>query len=109
MITPQRRIWIVQPHAYTDPHYVEVLVLGEPDDIAAMVATVAHALSLARGLRSMQPLVMGTQQIGYAARRGNNAVYDNPIAEVHRELQQHVPVGVLGWDVDEDHVMGGTW
>lgn len=109
-MSPQRRILLVQPRRHTDPRLVEVLLLGEPEDIAPMVATVGHAISLARGLDCVQPLVMGTQQIGYTARRNNTATYHSPIDEVHHELQGHVPVGLITWDVDVDEgIMGGTW
>lgn len=108
MIAPQRRIWIVQPHAYTDPQFVEVLVLGEPENVAPMVTALSFALNGASSLDAVQPLVMGLQQVGFSARRNYQAVYDNVVAEVHRVLQEQLPIRI-GYDVDEDHVMGGTW
>ncbi len=60
----------------------EIIVLGNPFELASFVAELLSELGRWRGFDSVTPLAMGSQLVGFRVHRGAFAEHDDPIAEV---------------------------
>ncbi len=80
MIAPQKRIVIYQVAS----DRAEVLVLGEPEDIAPMFAHVRIALERWHGIEHIDVLAPA---IGMIVRQGAARAFDNPAAEALAALR----------------------
>lgn len=103
MITPQRRICLF----LTSPFDLEIVVLGDVDRLAIFMVELRRVLETWHGFESVQPLAMGSQVIGFTARRSSLATHDDPIAEALLMLRR--------WPIDWPallniaHGVCGTW
>lgn len=77
MTNPERRIHLY-PVGACD---VEILILGEPENIAPLVAEISGHLTHWIGFSSMRMLTMGAQVIGFRATRDENATHADALAE----------------------------
>lgn len=77
MMSPDRRVmlWPVNQTA------LEIVVLGNPFELASFVAELLSTLGEWPGFDSVTPLAMGAQLVGFRVHRSANAVHDDPIAE----------------------------
>lgn len=106
MNTPARRIWIFQP-SMRQP-IIEIVVLGEPNDIAQFVTDLRCQLETSSGFETVRPLGMGTQQLGFRVTRSNTAQHADPIAEAMQLLltMRRYPID---WCPTAGAGMVGTW
>lgn len=84
---------------------VEIIILGEPTEIAGLVAVVSTSLSSWIGFSNAQPIAMGSQVIGFRAFRDTNATHDDPIAEAMLMLRRFP----IEWSDAGPRSMVGTW
>jgi hypothetical protein len=100
---PQRRICLF----LTSPFDLEIVVLGDPERLAIFMVELRRVLETWHGFESVNPLTMGSQVIGFTARRSTLATHDDPIAEVLLMMRR--------WPIDwpallnVTHGVCGTW
>lgn len=102
MIAPQRRIVLFAGAS----HALEIVVLGDPEQLAIFMHELRLVLEHWHGFEAVQPLVMGTQVIGFVARRSVLATHENPISEAILMMRR--------WPIEwpalySNGVMVGTW
>lgn len=101
MLTPTPRLFVV----LASPRDIEIIIVGAPLLIAPLVTELHIMLEAADGFESVQPLVMGAQQVGFRATRSKRATHDDPIAEAMLVLRRFP----ITWEVVGPRLVGGTW
>lgn len=103
IVAPSRRIWL---YPVNEHHTLEVLILGEPEEIASVFARVKHLVESWIGFTAVRPIAMGLTLIGLRADLSIHAEHNDVIAEALRVL---VPSMMIVWSEPTKIGTVGTW
>ncbi len=104
---PTRRLWL-----YADSGALEILVLGNDEDVAPMFARVRQAADAWRGFERVDAIVQGSAVLGVRVTLSPHARHLDPIAEGLDALSSAVPLSLEWHDVaysSGTKGMVGTW
>lgn len=105
MIAPSRRIWLYPDHVNS----IEIIVLGEPEEIAPFMFELRSALATWLGFQRDYPIMMGEQLIGFRAERSQHATHADPLAEALRMFTAANLAHIEWTGTDGGIGIVGTW